>query len=192
MSAHRVFATAFFLSGALLTPIIHGSFAGSESFWRVTPVGGPPPPRVQSSQTKPVGETGGRTRQLADAPLVIITYPTGTRIHAELADTPQKRSRGLMFRKQLAARTGMLFVFEEAGEWSFWMKNTNIALDILWLGADKRIVHVEENVPGCKQDPCPEYKPNKDALYVLELPAGSVKREKLAKGMKLEFALPPR
>jgi uncharacterized membrane protein (UPF0127 family) len=160
MSAHRVFAAAFFLSGAL------ASISGNDSFGWVTLVGGPP--------------------------LITITYPTGTRVQVELADTPQKRSRGLMFRKQLASNTGMLFVFEEAGEWSFWMKNTNIALDILWLGPDKRIIHVEENVPGCKQDPCPEYKPNKDALYVLELPAGSVKREQLAKGMKLEFALPPR
>lgn len=141
---------------------------------------------------KPVGETSGRTRPSADAPLIAITSPTGVRILAEVADNPAMRSRGLMFREQLVSNRGMLFVFEEAGEWSFWMKNTKIALDILWLGADKRIVHVEENVPGCKQDPCPEYKPNKDALYALELPAGSVKREKLTKGMTLEFTLPPR
>ena len=130
------------------------------------------------------------TTTAAADPTITITYPTGARVHAELADTPQKRSRGLMFRERLAPRTGMLFVFEEVGEWSFWMKNTKVALDILWLGPDQRIVHVEENVPGCKQDPCPEYKPNKNALYALELPAGSVKREKLAEGMKLEFDLP--
>jgi uncharacterized membrane protein (UPF0127 family) len=129
---------------------------------------------------------------VAADPTITITFPTGARILAEVADNPVKRSRGLMFREQLASNTGMLFVFEEAGAWSFWMKNTNVVLDILWLGADKRIVHVEENVPACKRDPCPEYKPNKDALYALELPAGSVKREKLAKGMKLEFTLPPR
>jgi len=83
----------------------------------------------------------------------------------------------------------MLFVFEQAGAWSFWMKNTTIVLDILWLGPDKRIVYIEENVPGCRQDPCPEYKSNKEALYVLELPAGTAKHEKLAKGMKLQFNL---
>lgn len=124
------------------------------------------------------------------SPLITITYPTGTRVRAELADTPQKRSRGLMFREKLAPDAGMLFVFEEAGEWSFWMKNTNVALDILWIGPDKRIVYIEENVPLCRQDPCPEYKSNKDALYALELPSGSVKREKLVKGMKLAFELP--
>ena len=124
------------------------------------------------------------------SPLVTITYPTGARVQAELADTPQKRSQGLMFRERLAPDAGMLFRFEDAGEWSFWMKNTKVALDILWIGPDKKIVHIEENVPICPKDPCPEYKPSKDALYALELPAGSVKREKLAKGMKLEFELP--
>ncbi len=123
-------------------------------------------------------------------PAVKVAYPNGTRILVELADTPQKRAHGLMFRTRLANDTGMLFVFEEAGQWSFWMKNTMVALDILWLGPDKRIVYIEENIPGCSQDPCPEYRSNKDALYALELPAGSVKREKLAKGMKLEFDLP--
>ncbi len=122
--------------------------------------------------------------------IVTITAPGGTRIQAELADTPQKRSRGLMFRERLAPNVGMLFVFEEEGEWSFWMKNTIVALDILWLGPDKKIVHVEENVQGCRADPCAEYKPNKSALYALELPAGTIKREKLANGMKLVFDLP--
>ena len=123
-------------------------------------------------------------------PAVTIIYPTGARVQAELADTPQKRARGLMFREQLAPDAAMLFRFEDAGEWSFWMKNTKVALDILWIGPDKRIVYIEENVPPCRQDPCPEYKPSAEALYVLELPAGSVKREKLAKGMTLAFDLP--
>ena len=123
-------------------------------------------------------------------PTITIIYPTGARVQAELADTPQKRAQGLMFRERLAPDAGMLFRFEDAGEWSFWMKNTKVALDILWIGPDKKIVYIEENVPTCRQDPCPEYKPGKEALYALELPAGSVKREKLATGMKLAFDLP--
>jgi len=123
-------------------------------------------------------------------PTITIIYPTGARVQAELADTPQKRAQGLMFRERLAPDAGMLFRFEDAGEWSFWMKNTKVALDILWIGPDKKIVYIEENVPTCRQDPCQEYKPGKEALYALELPAGSVKREKLATGMKLAFDLP--
>ena len=133
---------------------------------------------------------GGAAGQNTGTPLIKVTYPTGAKILAELADTPQKRARGLMFRDRLANDTGMLFVFEEAGQWSFWMKNTTVALDILWIGPDKRIVYIEENVPTCRQDPCPEYQSNADALYALELPAGSVKRDKLTKGMKLSFDLP--
>lgn len=133
---------------------------------------------------------GDRTPKTSQNSLVTITYPSGVRIVAELADSPQKRARGLMFRDKLATDTGMLFVFEEVGPWAFWMKNTKVPLDILWLAPDKRIVHVEENIQGCTEDPCPEYPSNKDALYALELPAGSIKREKLTKGMKLNFDLP--
>ncbi len=123
-------------------------------------------------------------------PAITITYPTGARIQAELADTLQKRSQGLMFRERLAPDAGMLFRFEHAGQWSFWMKNTTVALDILWIGPDKRIVDIKEHVQPCRQDPCPDYTPSMAALYALELPAGSVKREKLAKGMTLAFELP--
>jgi uncharacterized membrane protein (UPF0127 family) len=134
----------------------------------------------------------GPTSQTQAATLsqVTVTYPNGNRLLAEVADTPATRASGLMFRDRLDPDRGMLFVFEEADEWSFWMKNTKVPLDILWLGPDKRIVYIEENVPGCRQDPCPEYKSNKKALYVLELLAGTVKREKLAKGMTLQFNLP--
>src|SRR5437016_13349081 len=127
---------------------------------------------------------------IADPPLITITYPKGTRILAEVADTPAKRASGLMFRDRLAPDRGMLFVFEEAGAWSFWMKNTMIALDILWLGLDKRIVYIEENVPGFRQDPLPQYKSNKQALYGLELPGGTVQPRHLGEGIKMEFGLP--
>ena len=122
--------------------------------------------------------------------LLTIMYPSGARILAELADTTPKRAQGLMFREHLPNDRGMLFVFNEPGQWTFWMKNTKVSLDILWLGADKRIVDAAENVPGCAQDPCLQYTSNKDALYVLEIPGGSMKRQKLAKGMRLEFELP--
>src|SRR5207245_10485452 len=95
---------------------------------------------------------------IADPSLITITYPKGTRILAEVADTPAKRASGLMFRDRLDPDRGMLFVFEEADEWSFWMKNTKVPLDILWLGPDKRRVYIEENVPGCRQAPCPPHK----------------------------------
>ena len=118
---------------------------------------------------------------------ITIAYPNGTRIRAELADTNEKRARGLMFRDQLANDRGMLFVFSEPGQWVFWMKNTKIPLDILWLDSNKKIVDLVENIPGCFGDPCLQYQPAYDASYALEVPAGSIKRLKLVKGMQLSF-----
>src|SRR5438105_1482178 len=124
------------------------------------------------------------------SPVLTVTYPNGTRIQVELADTNEKRALGLMFREQLPNDRGMLFVFSEPGQWVFWMKNTTIPLDIVWLDRHKKIVDLVENIPGCRGDPCLQYQPAQQASYVLELAAGAVKREKLAKGMQLAFDLP--
>ncbi|HEY3198737.1 MAG TPA: DUF192 domain-containing protein [Nitrospirales bacterium] len=124
--------------------------------------------------------------------LITVVYPNGTRIQAELADTEEKRARGLMFREHLARDRGMLFIFSEPGQWSFWMKNTKVPLDILWLDHKKKIVDLAENIPGCVGDPCLQYQPAQEATYVLEVSAGTVGRQKLARGMQLSFDLPKR
>jgi uncharacterized membrane protein (UPF0127 family) len=123
---------------------------------------------------------------------VQVQTPTGGRITAELADTTEKRARGLMFRDALPADRGMLFTFAEAQPWTFWMKNTRIPLDIIWLDRHKRIVHLERNVPGCtrQDDGCPQYQPNEDAVYVLELAAGQSEALGLKRGLTLQFELP--
>ena len=137
-------------------------------------------------------ETRAELQASVNSPLLTVTYPNGTRIQVELADTNERRALGLMFREQLPKDRGMLFVFSEPGQWAFWMKNTTIPLDILWLDRHKKIVDLVENVPGCKGDPCLQYQPAQDASYALEIPAGSAKREKLAKGIQLTFDLPKR
>src|SRR5579885_983698 len=116
-----------------------------------------------------------------DQGLVAIKMPNGAVVQAEIADTPQQRARGLMFRDALPKDRGMLFTFAEPQQWSFWMKNTRIPLDIIWLDGKKRVVHVERNVPTCSRsdDGCPQYQPNDNALYVLELAAGMADSLKL-------------
>ncbi len=125
--------------------------------------------------------------------LITVTTPQGGQIFAELADTTEKRVRGLMFRTALPSDRGMLFTFPEPQQWTIWMKNTKIPLDIIWMDADKMIVHVEQEVPGCnRQDEgCPQYQPNKNALYVLEVGAGTAKRLHLTRGVRLKFDVPP-
>lgn len=121
--------------------------------------------------------------------VVRVFFPNGSSITAELARTDEERARGLMFRERIRPDQGMLFVFEEEGLHSFWMKNTLVALDILWLGRDRRIVHIAADVPPCKADPCPTYGPDVPATYVLELKAGEARARGLKADDRLEFVL---
>ena len=138
----------------------------------------------------PCGTSAGAAP--ATSGLVQITLPGGATIQAELADTPQKRATGLMYREHLDADRGMLFTFTQAQPWVFWMKNTKISLDLIWMNEKKQIVHIEQNVPICTRtdDSCPQYRPNEDAVYVLELAAGRVESLKLQRGSKLQFRIP--
>jgi uncharacterized membrane protein (UPF0127 family) len=121
-----------------------------------------------------------------------IYLPSGQSVTAELAATETERARGLMFREKLLPDQGMLFVFEKESAYAFWMKNTLIPLDMLWLDRDRRIVHIERNVPPCKADPCPSYGPARPGLYVLELQAGAADRFGLKPSDRLDFVLPKR
>jgi len=73
------------------------------------------------------------------------------------------------------------------------MKNTRIALDLIWLDGAKRVIHIERSVPICTRsdDSCPQYRPNSEnAMFVLEIAAGTVDGYKIEKGSKLQFARP--
>ena len=69
----------------------------------------------------------------AEDGLVPIHLPGGVTIHVEVADTAKKRAEGLMYREHLGKDRGMLFTFDQAQPWTFWMKNTKIPLDIIWM-----------------------------------------------------------
>ncbi|MCK5027087.1 MAG: DUF192 domain-containing protein [Candidatus Pacebacteria bacterium] len=91
----------------------------------------------------------------------------------EIADIKDKRILGLSGRVFLLPTQGMLFIFEEPGIYTFWMKDMNFSIDILWIDEEKRIVHIIESL-------APETFPEKyisknDALYVLELSEGVVR-----------------
>ena len=121
---------------------------------------------------------------------VKIFLPNGFSLTAELAVTNEEKQLGLMFRGGMNWDQGMLFVYEEEGIYSFWMKNMRFPLDILWLDREKRIVHIETHVPPCRRSPCPSYSPSNSAQYVLELKAGSVDKNHLELYDKIEFILP--
>ncbi len=113
--------------------------------------------------------------------------PDGTRIHLELALSDEEKARGLMFRDYLPADRGMLFIFKQDDLLPFWMKNTMIPLDFIWLSADGRVVDVRANVPPCRMDPCPSYPSAVPARAVLEVNGGFARTHGVRPGAVLSF-----
>lgn len=108
-------------------------------------------------------------------------------LHVELARTSEERAKGLMFRAHLAQGRGMLFIFSEDGLWDFWMKNTYMPLDIIWLNKDKSVVDVLENAGPAQGSHPPVYKGVFPARYVLEANAGFVQNQGIKIGDKARF-----
>jgi len=127
----------------------------------------------------------------------VFSTPGGPkRVLLEVVATERERNRGLMFRSHLDEDRGMLFVFEESGRPAFWMKNTYLSLDILFLSTEGIIVDLFERAPPCPMEPCPRYAPRSPARYVLEVTGGFVAHHAVRKGdlIRLEnvSGVPPR
>lgn len=113
----------------------------------------------------------------------------GHRYVVEIADTDETRARGLMFRDQLAEAHGMLFIHDNEAPQAYWMKNTRIALDILYFDDERRLVSQQRDVPPCSGgNRCPPYPSSAPARYVLELNAGEARRIDLQNGALLQFS----
>ena len=123
----------------------------------------------------------------AEIPLKL---PSGKVLTVEVMANNEDRAMGVMFRESLPEDRGLLFVFEQPSRYSFWMKNCRFPIDMVWLDAEQKVVHVTERAAPCKKDPCPMYTPMRPALYVVEINAGQAKAEKAAVGAKVEFKLP--
>ena len=127
-----------------------------------------------------------------------VTFGDGTVVTVELATTPDAQQRGLMFRKSLGEREGMLFVFATPDFRPFWMQNCVIPLDIIWVDEASTIVSMAESVPPCRMpgceppcasNDCPQYPPREGtkAKYVVEVQAGFSKAHKAAVGQKIKI-----
>lgn len=112
----------------------------------------------------------------------------GQRYAIEVADDDPERARGLMYRDTLPADRGMLFIHDAEAPLAYWMKNTRIALDILYFDSRRKLVSQQRDVPPCSLgDACPPYPSNAPARYVLELNAGEAARLQLQDGAELQF-----
>lgn len=131
------------------------------------------------------------TQTTAPAPPAVagprVIFPDGFVVNVELAADDETRAQGLMYRDQLRPGTGMLFFFPQEGHYPFWMKNTLIPLDMIWIDAGKRVAHVKYHVPPCKADPCTSHAPNTNASYVLEVAGGVAQEHGLRAGDTLRF-----
>ena len=139
-------------------------------------------------------EALGRGRPQPPLPTVSIAMPDGTTLQAEVARSEEERMVGMMFRTELKSGAGMLFVFDRPTRQSFWMKNTLIPLDLVWLDERGRVVFWRERVSPCRADPCPSYGTMHAARFTLELKAGEIARRGLRSGQRLRFdlsGLPP-
>lgn len=121
---------------------------------------------------------------------IIITFPSGNKIHAEVADTPEKMLFGLAFRESLPSDGGMLYIFDESDRHEVWTKAFQMPVDIIWADESRHVVHIIEGAEPCHNEPCPWYgPPPQNARYVIETHAGFARKEKLRPGAELSFAL---
>jgi len=119
------------------------------------------------------------------------TLPDGTVLTLELALTDEERARGMMFRPSLPADRGMLFVFPDSRRRSFWMKDTLIPLDIIYLDEAGSVVSVSADAAPCYEEPCPNYLSSGPAAAVLEINGGAAAAHGVVEGARLEFRRVP-
>jgi uncharacterized membrane protein (UPF0127 family) len=110
------------------------------------------------------------------------------RFTVEVADTPETWERGLMERVSLAPNAGMIFLFPDITPRAFWMMNTLIPLDMLFIDADHRVINIQDNAPPCEPPRrCPTYRSTAPAKYVLEIPGGRARALGIRAGDQVHF-----
>lgn len=158
--------------------------------WGCARASAPAEPQAASAASQaPAGgpPTGADKANEPKTEAVVVLMPPGRepiRVRVELAQTPAERQRGLMFRKQLDPDAGMLFLFDNMQQLSFWMRNTYLPLDMLFIRDDLTVLGIVENaepmtdtsrrVPGLSQ-------------YVLEVNAGFSREHGLVADMPVRF-----
>lgn len=120
-----------------------------------------------------------------------VVLPNGTKIEVELAKTREETEKGLMFRENLAKNKGMLFIFSKDEARYFWMKNTLIDLDIIFIDSEGKIVTIAEEVPHSYIAAPEEEIATAEGFgkYVLEVNSGFAKEHNLKEGDRLNLKI---
>jgi hypothetical protein len=106
-------------------------------------------------------------------------------VYVAIAADESEREQGLMFRQELAGDQGMLFIYPDQARRGMWMKNTLLALDVVFLSGEGYIVALLKDLQPCRKDPCRIYDSKASARYMLELNAGFIDKHGLKVGQKV-------
>ncbi|MGY6529818.1 MAG: DUF192 domain-containing protein [Cyanobacterium sp.] len=121
---------------------------------------------------------------IPELPITAKTIINGEQIDLEVAKTSAQQAQGLMYRDSIAPDRGMLFPFEFPRRASFWMKNVEMPLDMIFLYRGE-VVSIEANVPPCEREPCPIYGPEAIVDNVLELAGGRAEQLNIQQGDRI-------
>lgn len=125
-----------------------------------------------------------------ESSIIVVTFPSGAEVEAEVADTPEKLLFGLAFRDGLPPNGGMLYIFEENGLHRVRTREYRFPIDILWVDESHHVVDMLEHAEPCPKDPCPFYgPPSEPARYIIQTESGFLKRAGVAKGDELKYVL---
>ncbi|MDQ3835795.1 MAG: DUF192 domain-containing protein [Thermoproteota archaeon] len=114
----------------------------------------------------------------------------GQTLIADISATNEQRTKGLSVKDGLSENQAMLFVFENEAEHRFWMKDMKFPIDIIWMDANKTVIHVEHDLQPCSTILlCTTYKANGNSLYVLETVGGFAQKYGITKGTHIDFDL---
>ena len=116
------------------------------------------------------------------------TFSNGVTVDIEIASMPSELRRGLMYRESLPEGHGMLFIMESEELHSFWMKNMNFPIDMVWIDSDFQVVDVTYGAEPCDGSLCEGYRPDVSSMYVLEVPAGYTLKKGLDEGVTVFFS----
>jgi uncharacterized membrane protein (UPF0127 family) len=112
----------------------------------------------------------------------------GYNISAFVADTDDKRSKGLSGIENMSGNQGMLFVFNNPSKQGFWMKEMMFPIDIIWLDSNNSVIHIEKKLQPCTSVLlCTVYSPSRDAKYVLETISGFADLHSVNEGDKMKI-----
>lgn len=119
---------------------------------------------------------------------MMIDTPDGrVAFKVQVANNDNTRATGLMFRKEMAGDEGMVFLFEKEQPLTFWMKNTLIPLDMVYLDKDWKVISIQKEAQPCKADPCVLYPSRGNAQYVLEINGGLSDKLGIQEGVKVQL-----